>query len=814
MQSKPTYIDSLLTRREEWNKELSAISKKNLQLETVRISELFNIEQQQYLEFLELLFYASTQEQPLSDQSTWVENAKTHALKLIFAYGSINNAISYINRYEKVVKHTDEDAGQLIHNACLFSLPAEISDDQAMLIWQKILTAAKPNGPNDEIMRLLPLAQKVVDYIQDPFNKNAITSMVREEVENKFRNKYKMEFKNINKMSLEQWIEQELKNNPKLVLNDKLKSELQAAWQDETAYVQFKLAHEKFLPSTIKSKLNTIIPCSGKTPVLYIKKIANTLLYKRANENPEAANIFFKQGISENEFNLYLSLKPDNSHEYIPDVTIEGKNIHDNYKKFRLEKLNAFNPQAAILGKLTSCCQSLGSQGEACAIHGIENKKGGFYVIYDTAKNKIIAQCWAWYGTNGNIVFDSIEITLNYKKYETMIMDFYVELANQIVQKYNVPYVLVGKGGETPKGMQILTASMYNSSPPDYSGYRDSIVQALVASRELPLLVETYKDINPDSLLFSKPVGHMGLFQLQRHCDLYVLNNMTLTPRMEELFESRGFKKEVQLQCIELTNLWLAFLNEKTRNYESLQLQEIQYFVDRGINLNIASRLGTSILNIALKGPSVETVKYLIKNGAAVTPMAFHTAVFSNNVGMANFLLMSAPIDLNALFLTVCIDFSRYRYAFDYSEMMKFLLAQKGIEINCPDKIGDTALHSAAKDFYERTWLIHILLKHGADVQYKNTQGQTPLDIACEQKNRPAIKELLSHAKMHSLSMESIMSPKTFNTIFPCSETNEQKLNTRKKSDHPLKSSRFFNDSSSSSSDSDEDDLQDEMRLL
>lgn len=107
-----------------------------------------------------------------------------------------------------------------------------------------------------------------------------------------------------------------------------------------------------------------------------------------AERNFKAAKIFKDYGLRQSEYNLYLTLDPQNDDNYLPNITITGRDIHlpnAEHYKYYLKKLDAHDPRAACLGKITNCCQSLdlddNEVGTLLTTCGIENPRGGFYVI-------------------------------------------------------------------------------------------------------------------------------------------------------------------------------------------------------------------------------------------------------------------------------------------------------------------------------------------------------------------------------------------------------------------------------------------------
>lgn len=69
--------------------------------------------------------------------------------------------------------------------------------------------------------------------------------------------------------------------------------------------------------------------------------------------------------------------------------------------------------------------------------------------------------------------------------------------------------------------------------------------------------------------------------------------------------------------------------------------------------------------------------------------------------------------------------------------VVKLLLNRDDIKINFKDAYGATALHLACEEDREQTAL--LLVEHGADIETKNRDGQTPLDL-CSPKLAKLLK--------------------------------------------------------------------------
>ena len=229
-------------------------------------------------------------------------------------------------------------------------------------------------------------------------------------------------------------------------------------------YIQTKLVHaEKTMTNIINDRMAVQI-LSPATPLSTLIFYSKSGVYKNAEKNPEAAKIFFSQGTSEERFNEYLSLKPQDDPKEIPFIKIHGATISPQYSDFYLVKLPADDPRLGVIGNYTGCCQSLGKQGQDPAKNSITSSKAGVYAIFRKANkefletDQLIAQCWTWRGKKREMTFDSIEEQIDYRKpdYLTMVSDFYTYLGHQLVTQHDVPIVLVGTGGETPDKLGIL----------------------------------------------------------------------------------------------------------------------------------------------------------------------------------------------------------------------------------------------------------------------------------------------------------------------------------------------------------------------
>src|ERR1019366_6553108 len=124
----------------------------------------------------------------------------------------------------------------------------------------------------------------------------------------------------------------------------------------------------------------------------------------------------------------------------------------------RWRRLAPHDTKGLLLGEYTGCCQSVGGVGAACAQHGYQSPNGGFYVV-ENAKGEIVGQAWAWRGTRGELVLDSLETLGNHvssSAWKKLIAAFAAKLAES---SGNVTAVHIGTGGGTPKNMGLNKAA-------------------------------------------------------------------------------------------------------------------------------------------------------------------------------------------------------------------------------------------------------------------------------------------------------------------------------------------------------------------
>lgn len=394
--------------------------------QTNKVNEKY-IDTKGYLALLAITYLASESEQTNLTPQQRTNLARNHAFKLIVLFGSAKDAIIYLERYQKQIK---SDEKQFIHDACLFTLP--INEQTDYLLWQQIILHNKPSAPTDKILRLVPFADAIQNYVT---------------------------------------------KNYQTLVND-ISTEIKS---------KNTTATNKTIAALIESKTKVLL--SKTTPIDQLAYYASQVCYAQRQTNPKAAEVFFQFYMPEELFNVYLKLVPQDDPVLIPDTRIEGNLFGDS--NYVLYKLSPSDPRAALLGKMTGCCQVVGDvDGGSVVIHGIQDPSSGFYVLCDTKTDTILAQTFAWNNDKGIIVFDSIESQIDFRtKNSALIVKAFKTLAQNLVESHDIFAVHVGLGGNTPPEIAgpKPVVSLYDIKPVNYSGYSDAYFQIIIAHSLFPL---------------------------------------------------------------------------------------------------------------------------------------------------------------------------------------------------------------------------------------------------------------------------------------------------------------------------------------
>lgn len=418
-------------------------------------------------------------------------NADFFTQKLAFLFRSQARALTYISQFQAQFP----ESTALIHDACVFinfpRMSSKESDIQG--IWNVTLWA-------DLILRLGSQSTKFLSwafaveskltldgkalYIQ----KKERFKLLKLERYDALREEYsKIELDHANPQADPQKIAISVEKKIFRTLTGLCNKEIEKIVRDKLSMTDSVFntlsKHEK------KRRIEDYIRCCDLPNIEMenLLKLVTEIGYKRIAENPHFAREGILAGMTESDFNRCLDLiDTTRENDKLPDITIDGQSL--GYSNLYLKKLAPTDPLGFILGIKTNCCQYIGGEGTACAIHGMTSKLGGFYVLFKKAnggRDQIIAQTWAWISIKGNLVFDSIE---NLKRFDqTMILTFFTAAAIKILKMQpDFERVVVGMGGNTPENASQNPTVSDLEYPMDYQDHRDSeSVQHILASREM-----------------------------------------------------------------------------------------------------------------------------------------------------------------------------------------------------------------------------------------------------------------------------------------------------------------------------------------
>lgn len=170
------------------------------------------------------------------------------------------------------------------------------------------------------------------------------------------------------------------------------------------------------------------------------------------------------------------------------------------------------------------------------------------------------------------------------------------------------------------------------------------------------------------------------------------------------------------------------------RAVELGNIEEVKSLLDEGMDIDERDESNRTPLHIAVSNNFEDIVRLLVSRGANVNrskgfmcDYPIHAAVKNRNSLIAK-ILLDAGADVN----TKSFDFEtplHISICKDDIEMFNLLLKYKP-DLTQTDDCGNTPLHILVElcDYRDEDMVVQ-LLKHGADVNLKNINGQTPLDI-------------------------------------------------------------------------------------
>jgi ankyrin repeat protein len=724
--------------------------------------------------------------------------AEEHAYKLAVIFNDTNKALRYVQQFAA----THPNSAQVMHDACIFSLPTGVWD---LKVWRKI---AQVNLTDNEFRtKILPQVSALEKLIKtstaEQDHRLADINQQIKQINNQIKTQGIVETNsNTNINPLHQQLQSLQAKSKELSLGraspEAIKRQLQKITDLNVAAKKLKRKHgtlsfeEKAIyRAKIKElheeRLNLI-----KMGITFNENLSLGMLQafrkKYVSESSEAYNIFLQNGLTETDYRdkfLLLDRKDDDNE--IPPITIDGETVgHPGYYLMKVPVLDELPAaRAACFGKLTDCCQSLsGEAGEPCTINGLTSPHAGFYVLCKGDINNpkiqdpVIGQTWAWRSQNNAIVFDSIEITS-----EPVIAEkFFQNLAQKLVESGHTHKVCCGATSGISNQVGFWEPSLKREEFKDYSGYCDSTRQLLVYDSAFPfylygknqqitektnaLLEQEQQENSP---LTSKPT-------LLRILNKTVLKESStnystaLTRQINHLYSQPQDQAELQ----KIQTIIKSYLDKNLPENERIILLENNPFLLNilhdgysplhwaaangsialiGKILKLSPGIleskdfsGNTALSIAVQHSHLDAVQFLINQGANVniqntsgmTPLMFNIKEKERNGDVT---LAIGNLLLKQGALIDAKDFSgktALMYAMTYENAD--MLIKHGASATATDNSGKPPLHHIATG---ENGVVQVLLENGADINAIDKEGNTALIYLVQSAPLNASQEII-----------------------------------------------------------------------
>ncbi|KAK3785951.1 hypothetical protein RRG08_013952 [Elysia crispata] len=166
------------------------------------------------------------------------------------------------------------------------------------------------------------------------------------------------------------------------------------------------------------------------------------------------------------------------------------------------------------------------------------------------------------------------------------------------------------------------------------------------------------------------------------------------------------------------------------------QTSSVRLLLEFGASVNQLNSVGESPLHLAAYTGREEIVSLLLQHGADTT--LYNTAgQTAKSIARSEYIEnMIAAADSTAI-LRTGFNFQELAASGNAEALSALLSESKGLNINCEDHHGNTALHLAA--MRDHCAVAVILLQHGINTQHKNIAGLTALDLSQSEKMRQVL---------------------------------------------------------------------------
>jgi ankyrin repeat protein len=635
--------------------------------------------------------------------------AEQHAFQLSLIFKDQWIALRYLEDFAKGKKSDTP-----LHDACLFDLPAPSSCN--FIRWKKL---ANQRSSAQELMMLSPYFREILPHA-------AILERMEQEGQGRVLDKKAIQEKEqevIAGFKAFRTLLQTPRDDDSEAQKEQRKAQLSVLSQNLLA---LRLELTKLSQGTLLEELS--IPMFQAFYAAYQEQVGQE--YK----------ILVQHGLSEQAKKLFLTLKPENSDEYIPNLFIAGSEL--GYPGFYLKKLDVLDPKgaalAACLGKITGCCQYLGGVGAACAIHGINSPLGGFYVVCrgdegsPAIDDPIIAQSWVWRSGNGMLCLDSIERASSADKNIKLVADMYRHLGLELCRQPNIVHVNTGAQSGVTEQVALNNYPVPNLHPVDYTGYRDSHSQLLLAHKDMPYAF----------------YGRVTSVSLQS-----IINDRTTA------YFKAIFSQDDALQDNPSLHRVIAFLIHSKQDSEQHQLFQL-LITHAGAQAAVVQKI-IEINRLYLNGLERGFIDFnALKKGAYVHAKtsfgsALHRAVANSDMSaLEQLLALKINLDIqnhkDETALHEALNYLRDRQTEAARAIAKILIDNKaGLDIS--DKDENTALIIATK--HNDLDMVKYLVEHNADLESSDDDMKTAIFWAAENGYEFVFNYLLDkHADLSGIS--------------------------------------------------------------
>jgi hypothetical protein len=298
-------------------------------------------------------------------------------------------------------------------------------------------------------------------------------------------------------------------------------------------------------------------------------------------------------GISESDYTLFEKRYISSLNIAVPfntDKTWENNGLVGKFLKRN-------DTRGLYLGQYTNCCQHPNGTGKSCAWYGQESPDSGFFVI-ENAKGEIIAQSWTWISDDGGVCFDNCEAK-GLGNNQSDVLEIYQTVAKELSHDHHI--VTIGSSGDL--SIQSLSNCTSALMPPsNYSGYRDSSSQKILASNpNLPKIKLSEQSVwvrgageddMSKALEISKKCfgeegqfvadGDMGLILESKNSgsvgyaildsEKFSINDIAVLPEFRGR-DSLKFVNTILAKCKSINSIWDCQAREST-SYKILKLYE------------------------------------------------------------------------------------------------------------------------------------------------------------------------------------------------------------------------------------------------